>query len=49
MIKIVQGCLLTLFLMLTVSASAQKTFKNPILPGFHPDPSYVGWERIIIW
>ena len=39
MIKIVQGCLLTLFLMLTVSASAQKTFKNPILPGFHPDPS----------
>lgn len=39
MIKIVQGCLLTLFLMLTVSASAQKTFKNPILPGFHPAPS----------
>lgn len=25
--------------MLAVNVSAQKTFKNPILPGFHPDPS----------
>jgi alpha-N-arabinofuranosidase len=31
--------LLALFLMLAVNVSAQKTFKNPILPGFHPDPS----------
>lgn len=31
--------LLASFLMLAVNVSAQKTFKNPILPGFHPDPS----------
>ena len=31
--------LLALFLMLAVNVSAQKTFKNQILPGFHPDPT----------
>lgn len=37
--KISRVHLLALFLMLAVNVSAQKTFKNPILPGFHPDPS----------
>lgn len=31
-------CLL-LLLMIASVAQAQKTFKNPVLPGFHPDPS----------
>lgn len=31
--------LLTLLLFCTTDATSQKTFKNPILPGFHPDPS----------
>ena len=41
MIRMKTSCvhLLALFLMLAVNVSAQKTFKNPILPGFHPDPS----------
>ena len=32
-------CLALLLLIFSFNVSAQKTFKNPILPGFHPDPS----------
>ena len=37
--RVICMCLAALFLLPAVDILSQKTFKNPILPGFHPDPS----------